>query len=114
MVSLILYWATKGYLSIEQLDEDDFRITRLKNLSSGHRDYEIYMFNELFPSSEPVTLSQLQTKFYVVISDTKDLIKKYYSKKENRFYYPASITLGKILSFIPALLIFLIFIAGYI
>jgi uncharacterized membrane protein YgcG len=106
VVSLILYWATKGYLSIEQLDEDDFRITRLKNLSSGHRDYEIYMFNELFPSSEPVTLSQLQTKFYVVISDTKDLIKKYYSKKENRFYYPASITLGKILSFIPALLIF--------
>lgn len=106
VISLILYWASKGYLTIEQIDEGDFRITRLQNLSSEHKDYEVYMFNELFPNSGPVTLSQLQTKFYVVISDTKELIKQYHSKKENRYYNPISIVLGKIFSFIPGILIF--------
>ena len=58
---LILYWATKGYLSIEQLDEDDFRITRLKNLSSGHRIANIYV--QRAASAPNPSHYQLQTKF---------------------------------------------------
>lgn len=54
MSSLIIYWASKGYLKIDATDVNNIIITRQVNeLPEGSRSYEKTLFEKLFKKSEP-------------------------------------------------------------
>lgn len=81
-VSLIIYWANKGYLSIENDATDNFTLVKLKDAGDDMRSYEMFMFNKLFEDREKVTASDLQYKFH-------DTMEKVYSDIADHFSTPS-------------------------
>ena len=105
VVSLIIYWASKGFLLIEQISRDDFKLSKLKDMSEDRKDYERYMFNQLFYDRESVTISELREGFYVTIDTTKEMITSFYSDPEKRLYEHKSMILRRLLFLFSTLLI---------
>ncbi len=70
VVSLILYWADKGYLRIDEKDKNEFELVKLKELEKA-KSYEKTMFNRLFDNGDAVAISSLKYSFYTTMSATK-------------------------------------------
>ena len=84
VLSLLIYLAEKGYLSIDKFKNKygatDFKITKLKDYT-GKNKYERKFFKGLFKKKNSVTSGDLYKKFYVTI----DNIKSDFNKKENKY-----------------------------
>ncbi len=81
VVSLIYYWASKGYLTIEMRGKKDFTLHRLRELPMTARGYERRLFNALWKRGrgDRVTSGQLNCKFYTHVNDAVDSIKKLFT-----------------------------------
>ncbi len=106
VVSLILYWASKGYLTIEQLEKDDFRLAKIKDLPELPNKYEKYLFSEIFKNRDSVLISELRQKTYAHISETKTMIKAHYAEKERLLYSKKSSALGNLVLLLSGLIVF--------
>ena len=70
VTSMIFYWASKGYLRLEEVD-DEMKLTKCGDLPDGTPSYERRMFNKLFENGQEVLTGQLKEKFYPAITDVK-------------------------------------------
>ncbi|MFB0919435.1 MAG: DUF2207 domain-containing protein [Oscillospiraceae bacterium] len=104
VVSLIIYWASKGYLSIDQTGR--LKLIRQKDLPENSNKYEIYMFNKLFSDGREVEIDDLKETFYTTIETTEGMISDLYSAKDKRLYDPKSLALRKLTYFMSAALVF--------
>lgn len=104
VVSLIIYWASKGYLSIDQTGR--LKLIKQKNLPENSNQYEIYMFNKLFSSGAEVEIDDLKETFYTTIETTEGMISDLYSAKDKMLYDSKSLALRKLTYFMSAALIF--------
>jgi uncharacterized membrane protein len=74
LISLIPFWASHGYLTIEEIDEkgwlatDDTRLTKLKEIEADAPAYQRQLFNGLFADNTEVLVSSLKEKFYTTMS----------------------------------------------
>ena len=84
VASLIIFWAKKGCLSIDD-DGKTLTLTKLADLPSDSRDYEFRMFSALFANRNVVTTEQLSEKFYTHINSAQRNIYDYF-RKGNRVY----------------------------
>ncbi|SFA99423.1 Predicted membrane protein [Algoriphagus aquimarinus] len=94
LISLIPFWAARGYLTIEEIDEkgwfakDDTRLKKLKELEDEAPIYQRQLFNGLFASKSEVLVSSLKEKFYTTMSTAtsglKDAAQIYYVNKSRR------------------------------
>ena len=84
VASLIIFWAKKGCLSIED-DGTTLTLTKLTDLPDDSRDYEFRMFSALFDNRNVVTTEQLSEKFYTHINKAQRNIYDYF-KKGNKVY----------------------------
>lgn len=96
LVSLIIYFAHKGYLSIAPVDDDDkdFTLTKLMDLPSSCKTYEHTFFNGLFENSLSgmVRMKDLGEEFYPSFTAAKSqLQQEFIQKKENRVFAMSSI-----------------------
>ena len=96
LVSLIIYFAHKGYLTIAPVDEKnkDFILTRVQDLPPTAKTYEVTFFNGLFENSlsGAVRLSDLGEEFYPSFTAAKSqLQEEFIQKKENRIFALSSI-----------------------
>lgn len=96
LVSLIIYFAHKGFLTIEPLDEKgkDFLLTKLKDMPESGKTYEITFFNGLFENalSGSVKLSDLGEAFYPsFVAAKSQLQEEFIHKRENRVFALSSI-----------------------
>ncbi len=105
VVSLIIYWASKGFLAIEPIGKDDFKLIKLKELESPN-DYEAGMFYKIFDLRDNVMISELKEHFYTQIAEVKVKIQKHYATKERHLYSMRTASLGKTVSFLSGILIF--------
>lgn len=62
VVSLIVFWASKGLLSLEELPDDEVSITKLKEFDGTNRAEE-RVFNAMFRKNDTVTTKQLKNTF---------------------------------------------------
>ena len=106
VVSLIIYWASKGFLTIEQLSKEDFRLTKLKELENVPNEYEKNMFDQIFNLRDSVLISELKQNFFTQIAEVKVKIQKHYATKERHLYSKRTASLGQTVSFLSGLLIF--------
>ena len=114
VVSLILYWAAGGYLSIERLDKEDFQFRKLQDLPQTAAKYEKTMFSGLFEGRNEVSTAELKNTFYETVLLTKELIIEHYAVKENRLYNNFSRALGWLVRFSALFLTWLaLFAASY-
>ena len=93
VTSLVFYWASKGYIRIDERKDDTYLI----KLRSVHavRGYEKAMFQKIFEKAEEnddgnpeVSLSELSGKLYTSISATKTAVNNEY---KNKFYTKSSV-----------------------
>ncbi len=67
VVSLIVYLANKGYLSISDSSKGDFVLQKIKEYD-GNNKVERIFFNDLFAKGDFVTKSDLKNKFYKTVN----------------------------------------------
>jgi len=84
LISLIPYWASKGYLKIEEIDkegwfaQDDTKLIKLNHLEDNVPPYERKLFLGLFSkygTNDEVLVSSLKDKFYTTMGEAKNSLK---------------------------------------
>jgi uncharacterized membrane protein YgcG len=101
VLSLIIYWADKGYLSITSNDNEDFILTKVRDADGLMKSYEVTMFNKLFEELNSVTIDNLKYKFNTTIAEVKNKIASSYKSPDKRLF-TASGTFAKMLCYIFA------------
>jgi uncharacterized membrane protein YgcG len=97
ITSLILYWASKGYLAIEETTEkvflfqqSSFTFIKLRELDDSAKSYEKKMFRDLFDvygNGKQVVDESLKNKFYKTLEEAKRLLLYGFTQREeNRVY----------------------------
>jgi uncharacterized membrane protein YgcG len=84
----IIDLAVRGYLKIQELESGswfssggDYRFTKLKP-PDGLKDFELKLYNQIFRSNDSVLLSDLQEKFFPVLSRVKNDLYRRLSKDQ--------------------------------
>lgn len=82
VLSLIYYWADKGYIKICELGRDDMELMKLQDLPNDTPEYQKIMFQKLFEENPyGVVLSSLKYKFADTMKKVKNEITGEYSKR---------------------------------
>ncbi len=97
VISLIIYWANKGYLTISK----DGTLTKLKEADYGMQLYEIHMFNKLFEGRSSVTPEDLKYNFYDTVKSVSSGIKKSFKEPAKRLYTKSG-NIARALSYVLA------------
>ncbi len=84
VLSLIIYWAANGYLTIEEVDKKTIKLNKLKDLPSGTITAERVVFSDIFFTGDEVTTDALKYKFYNTLTHAKANITKYYTGNKQR------------------------------
>lgn len=101
LISLIFYWATQGYIEIEEVEgktlldpKQDYILYKKKELPETAKRFEQILFTSLFLDGPVIKISSLKNKFYKTMNMVnKELIK--YITDQNT-YEPTSIFLSKV------------------
>ncbi len=94
MISMIIYFAHKGYLSIEEKERGKFWLHKQKELPDKADKFERTLMKGLFACGDgnSVELSQLKEEFYKsYLTASKQLKNKYKAKKHRLFYKSGNI-----------------------
>lgn len=116
VISLLMYWASKGYLKIVEIAPDDKQLkkeeaakakarqknrklpiptrdlllVRLSDLPETAQSYEQLMFDALFRKGDRIRVSELNGKFYTTVNDTKKRIDNRFTTTGQRVFRPAN------------------------
>jgi len=107
MSSMLMYFAHKGYLKVNEVDRDSFELTKLKDIDESEKLFAKTMFDSIFLSGNTVRLDDMPENFGDCLIAAEGELKGYYDQKENLIYSKASRAsrwIGDILMFAPALL----------
>lgn len=107
IISLVFYWADKGYVDISESGKNEFLFIKIKEPLTEN-DFETYMFDRLFSYGRDgwVSTNDLKQKFYEDIPIIKTQVKDKFRKDKRIFEKKANVWSGVlfILSIIPSLL----------
>lgn len=98
LTSMIFYWASKGYLEIEEFEsgkifkKKNLYLKKLKEIPTD-KEFEQYLFDSLFSfeSDGKVDISLLHNKFYKYMNKTIDIFEIELIKNEKSLYLPNKI-----------------------
>ena len=102
VLSLILDWANRGYLTIED-QEKTLKLNKLKSLPEDTPVAELRLFNALFKNRDSVTTKQLEEKFYTHLNQAIQDYSAYYRLPEKRLFTKLSSALQVILTLLAPL-----------
>lgn len=113
LISLIPYWATKGFLKIEEIEKEgwfskgDTKLTRLKSIEVSAPIYQRTIFNGLFDGEigGTVLISSLRNTFYSKMSVAKENLKS----SAQQYYLPISKRVQIITAVVLVLLVIALF-----
>lgn len=109
MLSLLFYWADKGYITIEEGSKKDFILHKLAPLPDNSPEYEHTIFDRLFRKGDVVATSSLEGQFFQTLNTAKEQVKNQFTLRESTRLYTkkskAFETLSIILSIIPILVV---------
>ena len=114
LISLLFYWAHKGIISIEDVDDPlsiifskkDYLIKKNKLLPLDSKPFEWIIYNDLFPYQiKSVRVSSLKDKFHTTMELARKELENYISNLN--LYQRWSLEIGKILKilFSPTLIL---------
>ena len=87
ITALLIYWADKGYMSIEEIDKKNFRFIKLKPLPPGSRSFEESLFDDLFKNRDQVDTSELKFKFAESLKFAKKDVTEFFRENpESRIF----------------------------
>ncbi|MDP0488196.1 MAG: DUF2207 domain-containing protein [Fusobacterium sp. JB020] len=103
ITSLIIYWASKGYLIIEEIEKKNMfsksslKFIKLKEIETKN-EYEKYLFNSLFTYSNDnneVNINDLRDSFYTHINKAAKIFKIDLVMDKKTVYIPKILKLGE-------------------
>ncbi len=97
ILSLIIEWGYKGYLSIAEDGSKDFTLTKLKEIDMSEIKAEQTLFNQLFKSGDIVTNSDLKNTFYLSMQNAKNDVYRYFQGNPKRRIYSNTATTLKVI-----------------
>ena len=83
LTSMIIYFASKGYLKIREESEDELIFTKVKDLPKNAKLYEKCLFDNLFTSSDEVKLSSLKYEYSSALTLAKDDLQSEFSGEKS-------------------------------
>ena len=101
LLSLIIYFADKGYLTIKQNGKKDFTLTKVKDIDTKEKKFARTLFNGLFAGGNSVNLDDLGEDFSDAYFAAYGALTGYYRKSKNRLFTISSKVL-RIIAFILA------------
>lgn len=118
ITSLIIYWADKGYLTIEEQEDKKlfgskkyFELTKIKALESDAKPYESLVFEALFDEfgdGNKVTTKALEEKFYSVMNTAKDMVNSHWQdNSKHKIYQSYNKLLAFFMKFIALLVVWM-------
>lgn len=102
ILSLILDWANRGYLSIEDQDKT-LKLNKLQSLPETAPVAQLRLFNALFKNRDSVTTKELEEKFYTHLNQAIQDFSAYYNLPEKRLFTRISSTLQVVVAFLAPL-----------
>lgn len=97
LISLIIYWASKGYLKIAETDKG-FVLYKLRNLPGESKVYEEILFRGLFHERDSVSNRELEQKFHTTLESAKAQLKDYYQSAKSRRIFTRSSLVARVLA----------------
>ena len=89
--SLIMYFAHKGYLAVEEREREKFRLVKLADIDDNEPEFCKTMFSGLFGNGvTEFDMDDIPDDFFEVTSDVRHQIVNRYSCKERRLFTVAS------------------------
>src|SRR5690554_2414526 len=87
ILSLIIYWASLGYLTIEEIDKKTIQLTKVQELPQDTISAEKVIFQGLFEKGDQVTNDSLKHSFYHTLTSGQRNITRFFTgnKKRNIF-----------------------------
>ena len=116
IISLIIEWASKGYLKIIQDEEKKSAILleRLQDIPTSYPDYEQQFFNNLFKTGDLVSISSLKNKFHSYLTKALTSLASYFRQPQRRLKEYRSLSMKILFTIITPLLLSLYFVLrGY-
>jgi uncharacterized membrane protein len=113
ILSLIIEWAHKGYLKITELEkEDDFILSKLKDIDTSEIRAEQTLFRNLFNGLDEVSSDDLKNRFYTSIENAKqDIYRHFQGVKQHNIFDNASTAVKVLLGLVVQLPIALLYAA---
>lgn len=85
LVSLIIYYADKGYIEIEQISKKDFVLHKLKDIDGNEKNYVQTLFRGLFANHrDSIALSELDEDFGERYMTAYEQLYNSFMKKSNQ------------------------------
>ncbi|HKL42625.1 MAG TPA: DUF2207 domain-containing protein [Clostridia bacterium] len=122
LTSMLVYWASKGYIKIIEKEEkkgvifkkdvSHIYLEKVKDLPNTVKSFEKTYFNELFDSyavNNVVDTEILENTFYRTINNVQSLLKHSFKNKDRRLYSKKSWLWPFVLIFINFSMLFLFF-----
>ena len=75
IVSLIPYWASEGYLTMQNTG-DDTLLTKIEELPADYPSYELLVFKKIFKDGNLKSMSSLKENFYNTLHKAKNDLSK--------------------------------------
>lgn len=103
LVSLIYYWADKGYLRIEEIAKtgkrsvSDYYLIRIRKLPATANKYEKTIFDGIFSSTKKKKVSSLRYSFYTKMSKARKELEK--KAAQEKFFLPGTRGFAGLLKF---------------
>ncbi|MBQ3965181.1 MAG: DUF2207 domain-containing protein [Firmicutes bacterium] len=107
VLSLLIYFANKGYLAIEETAKDAYTVHKLRDLPPGAKDFEALFFNGLFAYGDSADLTDLPEDFYTTYQATKEAISNSYQTRAKRLFSRTA-SKWRILSFVIVMVVSLL------
>jgi uncharacterized membrane protein YgcG len=105
VTSLILYWASQGYLFVEDMGKDQFNLIRRKPLPTGTPPYASFFFDSLFQGGRnEVSTKTLAGTFSTEMSSAIRMVGDYFNGNPQRNLIQRSSMISSILSSALAIL----------
>ena len=112
-MSMILYFASKGYLEIRETGKEDvFELAKVKSIDQSEPDYAVTLFNGLFGHGDTIKTSKIPAKYGPTIEAARKQLLAHFTGKDKRIYRTAgSVCRGigylcmAVLLFLPTLII---------
>ncbi len=106
IVSMITYYASKGYLSIseyEAMKTSKFMVKKLKDIDPSEKRFAKTFFNAIFESGDKIKLDELPEDFGDLYWATRDQLKGWYTGEKSLFTKNSRICRGAgvVLMFVP-------------
>ncbi len=104
VISLIIYWADKGYLTIHQEEGNkNLTFSKVSELPASANEYEKEMFSGLFKSGDTTSIKKLQYKFYETLAATREMVRMKFTRKDNLAFNKRSVSLQNFAAFLASL-----------